>query len=83
MTERKKRDTNPEPQSGFTSISVSNDEADRIRVFAKLGYRNLRGQVVMWLEAHEALAADIPPEIRDKIDTIENLKPATEEGKGG
>ena len=63
-----------EPASEWTSISVTTDEAARIKAFADPEKRTLRAQLLMWLEAAEKLYADITPEIQDKADTVKNKK---------
>jgi len=65
-------------QTDWTSINFTKPERDRIKVFADRGRRNVRNQILVWLEAAEALYADVTPEIQDKVDTVKNLsRPGT------
>ena len=67
-----------------TTIQISKVDHRRIMAIADPEHRNARQQVLCWLDAHEALAVDMTPEIQAKKDTIKNLRPAApEEGKGG
>ncbi len=63
----------PESQNEWTSISISRDDAARIRVFADPEHRTLRGQLLVWLDAAEALYADVTPEIQGKADAVKGL----------
>ncbi len=67
----------------YTTIRLLKSDHARITALADRNHRNAGQEILVWLDAAEALMAGITPEIRDKIDTIENLRPAPEEGKGG
>ncbi len=64
-------------QTDWTSINFTRAERDRIKVFAGRGRRNVRNQILVWLEAAEALYADVTPEIQGKADAVKKLSRTT------
>ena len=66
-----------ESQNEWTSISLEAGERDRIKVFADRGHRNLRQQILVWLDAAEALMKDGTPDLLDKAGTVQNLSRPT------
>ena len=65
-------------QTDWTSINFTRAERDRIKVFADRGKRNVRNQILLWLEAAEKLYRDVTPEIQDKANTLKGLsRPGT------
>lgn len=60
-------------QPKWTSLNLSPDERFRIKAFADRGHRNVRNQVLVWLDAAEALYADVTPEIQRKADAVKGL----------
>lgn len=58
----------------YTTIGLSKDAARRIKVFADRSHRTVSGQVLVWLDAAEALMKDVPPDVLDKVDTVQNKK---------
>ena len=58
----------------YTTIRVSKVDHQRIMAIADANHRNARQQVLMWLDAHEALMADIDAPMQRRIDEVKGQR---------